>query len=82
MANPTLTMAGLQATAGDARRAGSPACIASPLAAVPAALPITGGHGYLHTSSWAVDGVAEHTTCFMVFDAKPRPTRQPSELSP
>jgi hypothetical protein len=78
----TLTMAGQQAVAGDARLcAGSRVRPASPLAAAPAALAITGVYGH-HSTAWAVDGVAEKATTFLVFDAKNRPTRQPSELSP
>lgn len=79
----TLTMAGQQAIAGDARLcAGSRLRPASVPAVAPVASAIQAAYGHLH-SKWAVDAVADPTTtAFMVFDGKNRPTRQPSELSP
>ncbi len=79
----TLTMAGQQAVAGDARLCAGPGVrTASPSTAAAAAPAIHGAYGHLHSAKWAVDVVAEPTTTFLVFDDKNRPTRQPSELSP
>jgi hypothetical protein len=78
----TLTMAGLQASAGGARlRGGSGVHQVGTSACAPAAPAASYGH--LHAASWSVEGIAEPTTAtFMVFDGKNRRTRQPSELSP
>ena len=78
MTTETHITAGPQAAAGARLRASSPAvCSSATLASyAPAVHPVS-----LHQTTW-IKGAAGEPTTFMVLDAKNRPTRPLSELSP
>ena len=82
MTTETHITAGLQAAAGARPGASAlPACASTSLASYAPAVHQVSPAASAHQTTW-IKGAAGEPTTFMVLDAKNRPTRPLSELSP